>query len=588
MVFGYNGVVPQTQNLIPIRVQMRNEWQNLSGEILLTQPAAGAEVTLRQRFRCPSPSSRQYMLLPRLEAAGGLNGRSIRVDVVFDQKDVQTISKTYSAGNKTGLDVVLGIGLSANFFKMQDGDRKADYRTSFSHRYQLVDFPRKQCFDDMLAYDSVYAIIITAKELERLSARNMKALYQWVALGGRLMIRDEGQGGEAATKFVANLGAGRSGLFSTGGGLVLVHKVRPKQLPFWQYPENFDAAKVVFPNLMKVDHMGSGLMGSVSRDSVGILNRLTARQESSTYGVKGLFWLILIIAAYCCFIGPLDWLIVRKTKRTWITWPLFLIAVGGFSFLAHWYSGVVHSLQMTTLQLNVVDVSNDVKIQRGTTMFWVYSTGNFEFEITSDMPDMHFSCRESGGTFQTSMAETMIEHGKTPRIETRLPIHSSKTYGATWTEQSTLQVTELPGEEAAFQLSAAFPKVGRAMLATRDGVYPLNVDGDNKTLVLSGQRYDWAGFRHLVSSISKNPRTQLPSETGMQNYLLAISFPGTSEFYRDQNERERALQLSSVLSAGGRVLLIIPEKRNMNPLNFDKLIPNRIQADLIRVYLPPK
>jgi hypothetical protein len=101
------------------------------------------------------------------------------------------------------------------------------------------------------------------------------------------------------------------------------------------------------------------------------------------------FWLVaLLIAIYIAFIGPVDYLLVKKVfkrmEMTWITFPTMVAAVTiGAYFAARWMKGDA----LLVNQVDVVDVdlsASDEKgpLVRGTSWFNVFSPQMQSYDVT--------------------------------------------------------------------------------------------------------------------------------------------------------------------------------------------------------------
>ena len=589
--FGYSGIVPDRRRLIPVAVTLNNQREDdLSGEIRVTRPgtAAGAEVTQAVPFESPRSSRRRFNLLTRVEP-----GRDLRVRVVFDQK-VPSQSKIWSA--QTAQEIILAVGLPTDYRKARNKNQ-----TPFSRHYTLVRSRRGDLPERLLAWDGVFAVALSGKALMDLRGdrKRFDLLRQWVRHGGRLLVVNPVRSpsyDQAISAFNPGFAQARDDALvhaHVGCGQVVVNApTRENPFPFWTYDRYEQTTAQVFPAL----YGRSELMADGNAGTEGVFGTLVDIQTN--YSLLGFVWLLLIIGGYILFIGPLDYLLLKRLRRPWLNWAFFLLAIAAFSVVAWWYSGVVHASDRASVQINVVDCVAGDDTARGHSWFWIYSVKNAEYTVSSPSQPVHFSARE--GVAFSSAARVRVENrGATPNITARIPVFSAKTFDAAWIQPPPWAVeynADAVEDEPTAVLPADLP-VRAIALADDRGVHPLAYDVDTGHCRKRKERpTSWGLFLDRASRAHGNGR-EPPEIAELQKYLEFISFCGRGESQAlDQtallasqlNTQERALNLTANIGRGEKVLLVFLEPRPaLLPLGGNGVEKRSPCLNLVRYRIPP-
>ncbi len=569
---GYGGVIPNSSAIVPVTVVIRNRLRNLSGRILIQRPnPTGAEVTQSVPFKSPAPSTRQFVILTRLEA-----GRRLRARVVFDEK-IRGFQKEW--GNSTAQKLVLTVGVPEAYRKKQNSKK-----LRFANHYQLVLPARERLPEQTLGYDGVFALMISGSQFSRLSRRQTRALRDWVATGGRLLFFNPHGSALFMDRFKVfarpQVKVFATGVYPYGAGFVASHVLsQPKEKPFWVQEEYKKEAGLFFPNLFRSSRRVSGDL------FVGMTGRKGA------YDLWGFLWLLLIIVAYILVIGPLDYWVVKRSGKPWLTWIIFLAAIIGFSFIAYWYSRLVHSGEMQTIYVNVLDTADGETVARGNSTFWIYSTKNTTYHIGTKKRHVLFSGRES--SVASSVAWVKVTNEVESRIQARIPIFSPKTFDAAWMQPISWRVDVLKHPRGESYRLPPDLQVQAVYLASAGGLRQLHYSRSAKAWRSEGRSRPWKQVLDNPRFFMESQRRGLPTEAGLRDYLLYISFaegrsPQPYNMGLSRGSREVALDISSRVAGNGRVLLLfLAKKHNLLPISLDVLAPDSVQVHLVRMQLPP-
>jgi hypothetical protein len=584
---GYGGVLPDSAAVVPVEVTIQNRLKNLTGRIEILNPGQtlSSEVTQVTPFKSSAPSILRYDLLARLEPG---QGRTLEVRVVFDDK-IPPVVKRWSP--RSAQQLILAVGVPDAYLEQRDDK---DQKAFFSEHYQLVRLSPAALPAQSLGYDGAFAVFISGPGLGRLSRPQLQALGEWVLTGGRLFLYHPASGDEFA-KHLGTLGLPavdgyRTGVWAAGAGFVAAQVLADaREKPFWVHPAHRRAAELFLPKLNRTATWSASVANS---SQSGHFTNMTRRE--STYGLSGFLWLLFIIVAYIAVIGPVDYWIVRRTKKPWLTWIIFSGAIVVFSLIAYWYSNVIHSGSMQAIQITVADADTDAKPLKGNSTFWLYSTKNSVYTLTTPVPAVTFSARES--QVASAVAWVKVRNGAQSTIEARIPIFSSKVFDAAWVQEKSWQVREVDRVAASGFVLPPQWRIRRAYLATARGLAALDYDAQTQLWVPHRDPRSWAlvlsdaaGFRRAYEA--------LPSGDDLERYLLSVSFGDVplgenyDEVYTTRAERgsrELLLDISPRVAGAGRVLLVFLEKdAALLPVNLDVLAPATIQANLVRVQLPP-
>ncbi len=587
---GAGKIIQQSRSLIPVSVFIPNRYKNLTGRIEISYPGAGAgsEVVQIEPFQLPAPSKQNFDLLVRVEP-----DRGIQVRVVFDEKNVpvanRKTSDMVSAAKLETESLVLTTGIPTLYRNYQPKPKE----NKLTGYFLVPNMNRRELPERPLAYDGVHALFSTANDFSLLSAKQREAVGKWVELGGRLILLNPSKSGnflKAMAPFASPDQLRKTDVIEYGFGYVGWHVMEnAKEKPFWNQQRYFRQAVKLFP---RMDPKRGALdMGRVNTASTGLFTSMTSTEAG--YGFVGFLSLLVIIGAYILVIGPIDYLIVKRLKKPWLTWIIFLVAIGLFSIIAYWYSGLVHSGRMQLVRVNVLDMVHGRPAAIGNSLFWVYSTKNTSYQITTDKPNTHLSTRES--VAYSSVAWAKINNGSSSRIDARIPIFSSKTFDATWLEQIPWQVKidKTPDGEQ-FILPETL-KIRQALIAEAGGILPLRRNPKTNAWGAYDDRrswnteLDWAQGFHCQQE-------GVPDLRELEKYLLVISFANVPVAPNDSNvldrrlergARESTLDLSNHVIGKSRMLILFLEpESSLLPISLNLLAPESVQANVIRIKLP--
>ena len=614
---GFAGVVPAQGRLVPVTVMLNNQERDTIGlvEIFKASGVGSQEVVELYEVKSPLNSTHRHTWLTRVAC-----DQRLRVRVSFSSTKLRPESKE-SFTQVADKRVVLGIGIPNDYWQAQPA--------RLLERYQLAAVTIAELPDQALALDSVHAVLISGLRLADLSAAQVAALSQWVAWGGVVIV----VGTVAEPAFAAHLGqlhprlgAGSgNGAWGRGAGWVAVDDGGPQaRRPFWAAPEQSSALFHLFPDTGKVRQDRATCSG---HDETGLLGSMTRARGS--YGLSGFLWLTLIIGAYILVIGPLDWWVVKRTGRPWFTWVVFLGAIVCFSLVSYGYSNLVHSGTMQTVSASVLDVAAGDAQARGNAIFWVYSTRNSRYHLSTPREHVVFSARESGlGAGQ--VAGVTVKNGKLSEVIARIPIFSAKTFDATWTQPLAGAVQPqpaAPGQTERFVLPEKLPADG-VWLASPAGLRELVKVADTpNTWTESSGATAWDAvpplYRGLIGEgnyygpFGPQGHNTFPDRGKLTSYLLWLSVgqrqaknvplpaPGekaafeddhnngnvdwqTERLYSGRDSREHALNVFDTVRAGGRVLLVmLAPSMDPVPLEMNVLAPQRERVALLRVHFAP-
>jgi hypothetical protein len=328
-------------------------------------------------------------------------------------------------------------------------------------------------------------------------------------------------------------------------------------------------------------------------------------QTKRSYGLSGFFSIMIIIAAYICAIGPLDRWIVRRTKKPYLTWILFPVAIAAFSLVAYWYSSMVNVGTMRAVYVNVLDAAQDADVARGNSLFWVYSAKNSTYEMVTSLENVHFSARESM-LGAGNIAGVELVNGRNSAISARIPIFSSKEFDAAWYMPWTHEITCTREGSSLKIIVPKELKASHAFLADEDGLTELTKEDG---AWIAGPWKSWEdAITDMAASLGspwlygrrssmRDDEVLMPKEKALRNYLICMSFPWevTSEqrrhhqvtYYRQgRDSRERLLDIRNRLRVGKSLLLFLDGSNNLLPVKIKRHFPKTMHMNLVRVQIP--
>lgn len=609
---GIDNVIPPGEGLFPVQVLIRNDQLNTEGIIEVMQTDNGLhDVIYRLPFQSPANSSKQYVMHVRHQP-----DRRLVVRLTFADRDLPPI-RLDEFGNASERPIVITSGLSETYLG----------RANFAKSYRFREVEPAELPADPLAYDSIHAVMLTGSTIAQLPAETLRALGQVLHTGGRLIILDPigtpGFSDKLSLLGVDDLNLGRQAIYMVGAG-ILGSGGSSLSSPFWLDGDEPRPALAdpLFPGWKQKEEF------FISSLDESLFANLTRRK--GTYGMSGFIWLALIVLGYVLVIGPLDWWLCRVTGKVHLTWVIFFSAIILFSVVAYWYSTIVHSGNMQAIRINVLDTAVDQAPARGTGILWFYSTRNHSYTFHPEQPQTVLTCREAQIS-ASGIAPVTIQAELPYDIKARIPIFSSKTFDADWSQRldQPYQVSE-EGE----LLQVSLPEdqqVIKAWLATSEGLEPLSVNNAPDGLELSKtEELDaWPRLLYdLAASMRQlRPSTRLPEGSALHDFLLWTSFAHVSpdaeedepegntdpapdmtdedmifsmptsgfdrsayieELIHEMKPREQALNISHRLANGGRVLMLV--LRPDDDLLQLELPGNEIEVralNVVRLQLPP-
>ena len=531
-------------------------------------------------FASPAPSRKRFDMLVRIDGS-----RPFDVHVLFEDH-LRTVRDRVDL-SATRMPIVLCIGVPL------------EYRTGTSNeQYRFVSLPVATVPDDPLALDGVFAVFVSGSDLAKLSQSQRDALRRWGITGGKLAFCEMSADPVMTALLEELLGdtpfdAYRPGTVARWGAGTVANIGRAANGP---------ARTAVFPWRDTEQHF------SPFASRGGIFTSLWRSRRS--YGIGAFLWVLFIVGAYIGVIGPLDWLVIRKLKRPYLTWAFFGGAIVWFSILAHAYSGIVNIGAMRTVCTDVLDTGLDAGTVRGNSQFWVYSARNATYNITSEREHVCFSARQ-GMRGVGSVAGVQVINGRHSSMRARIPIYSSKLFDATWYADWPFEI-ELAREKDAVVLQVPDAlAVRKAYLATRTGLTRLvlqgragNVQSFRSSTV--GER-EWDNIMTEFKDLKWTPepfrwftdRTKdlLPGRETLDQYMLAMSCPWTPDkesgfpgmpdslAYR-RDARERSFDTRARLLQGDLLLLFVADSEALFPLEIHKHRPDTARATLVRIQVP--
>ena len=588
MEVGFEGVVSTRSSVFPVAITIDNKVASTTGRIEISQPDASGNSEARQvlPFTTPAPSRKRFVLLTRIERS-----RNLELTVVFTDH-IKTIRRKLNVKrNNDPLVLCLGVPRS--------------YRLAgAAGKYTFVTIEKHSLPSDPVALDGVHAVMLSGPVFASLSAAQLEAMRQWTVTGGTLifveMVADEAfrrnfesltgmPGMHVPVGDVARLGAGIIAASDTDAELGRV---------FWDGDEAL--TRRLFPAVAEDDRQSYAA-------TTGFFSKLW--QTKRSYGLAGLLSIIIIIVTYICAIGPMDRWLVKRLKKPYLTWVFFPVAIAAFSVIAYGYSSMANVGTMRAVYANVVDVAPGFGVAKGNSLMWVYSAKNATYTINTSLKDVCFSARESilGAG---AVAGVDIANGRDSTISARIPVFSSKEFGATWFMPWSHEIAcQRDGQVLSFIVPEAL-NVNSAYMASEEGL--INLTKKGQAWVAEGNTTPWetiivsrAGalsphwhFRMGMPFGTVDDERLMPSSETLQSYLLCMSFPWEVSpdnvqnayqalYYRQSRDyRERSMDIRCRLKGGRTLLLFLEPTSSLLPIRIRWNSPTVMQVNLVRFQVP--
>ncbi len=271
----------------------------------------------------PSSTAKVTLYYPHMN----LHGADIRITIdgsTYSGNDlnISLSSRTYYMEK---VSILITKSVPGNIMKFRN-QKLNSYSTEKRFDYQYADIPVSQWNKNWLLYGGFDGIMLSAKDLKRMSNDVRSALEQYAGMGGVLMIYDPD-----ATF--------RERFENVGFGLKVTCKHPPEK---W--------ANSVWRKYMAETRATSGTLLQWKRKTSDAANRDLKVTKDVKVPVRPLFIFMLI---FVIIIGPLNYFILyRKKKRIWILWTSPVIAAI-FSFIvifyAFWSEGWHSRVSMNTI-----------------------------------------------------------------------------------------------------------------------------------------------------------------------------------------------------------------------------------------------
>lgn len=275
--------------------------------------------------------------------------------------------------------------------------------------------------ENALGWGSVDFVVLAGADLSRANELQRKALAQWVALGGELVIT----GGPGATAVLAALpeslrpataaGARDAGDFGTlaalaggeepvGSAPIAVLAPAPGAVPIAPLADGaplmvqrrhgdgavvvlaFDPALPPFSNWGGADDLwsalhvqrGETLWSSPPADLGQLGQGLSTLPE---FELPSLKWLLVLIAVYIALVGPVNYLVLRRRRRldlAWVTIPALTLLFSGLTYGAGF---MIHGRELVLYELSAVRVIPDAGVAHVRTYVGLFSPGSSSYDV---------------------------------------------------------------------------------------------------------------------------------------------------------------------------------------------------------------
>lgn len=585
---GFGGFVREEGGIFPVCLTIENKVAGTAGVLEICQPDHSGKFEVRQSLPIvtPAPSVKRFVLLARIEP-----DRDLEIRVSF-QDHLRPIRETLKL-KRSPKPLVLCLGLSPAL----SFGRTAD-------EYRFVHVGPDALPADPVALDGVHAVVLSGPAFAGLGREHVSALRQWTETGGTLILHEPVSGGAAAGNtrdLIRNSGLdlARRGAFRLGAGVLASSGTNSTNPAFWDGDSALSGR--LFP-------AAAPEAEGHFRSSSHLLSSLWRTQQS--HGPIGFLWVLVIIAAYLCTIGPLDRWLVKRYRKPYLTWVFFPAAIAAFSALAYGYTSLTNVGTMRAVYVNVGDTAAGSETVRGNAFFWVYSAKNATYTLGSPVENVVFSGRQTSVS-AGAMAAVNVFTGRNSTISARIPVFSAKEFDAAW-------YAEWKQPVACRQIGSNWQftppkgvKIKAAFLAEEQGVRRFKLEDDTWA---SDSLTDWGPMMNSLSQRLEKSLHQswqgglwadpehsgMPAEDTFQDYLVLLSFPwpaatepqkswpdGAQErLLRQRSTREKALDIRHRLKTGKVLLLFMDAEQDLLRMKIEKHSPETARVNLVRVQLP--
>ncbi|MCJ8330183.1 MAG: hypothetical protein HRT89_22015 [Lentisphaeria bacterium] len=570
---GFGNVYPDYSGVIQIRVNIVNNKNATTGRILVYQPSSqeGYEVTNIFPFTLPKNSKKKFVHNVLCDPLS--ERQHMKVKVQFDDKRPEVMQKL-NRSNEEPIIACYNIPKKYLTYKLKGKEAKEYLKENIRTKNiplnsKLIPVTKSDLPENSLAYEGLYALFLNALDIDKLSLKQKQAIREWIQTGGRLLLYNPDKN-PACKKFFNSMVSSGSlpshGLFHYGNGLILLHTPKNKKLkPVWFDKKFLKNSKSFFQNLgSKRGDPGSGILKGI----------LAGKSNDVNY--SGLFLLVFIILIYILIIGPLDYYILKKTKKYWLTWVIFISAIIVFSGVSYRYSSLSHAGENKTLVVNFLDtLPGTDMIAKGNSIIVIYSTLNKNYIFSSEKDKLVFTAMEKWPT--TSATSTITQAKGAINVKSKIPVFSHKQYIGIWHEKISINVKELA---SGYQINSD-KTITEAILATDDGI--TNLLYINNVWQNKGDMTSWNDLAMKFDNAIIN------QEKKLQEYIYQIpffdKFKGESSAALDNspNAIEMRLSMNQEISAGKKVLFL---KVKESLIEYDSTdFHNKKEINVIRIIL---
>ncbi|MEP7358019.1 MAG: hypothetical protein ABI847_12305, partial [Anaerolineales bacterium] len=409
---GFDGYYKE-QRWLPVRITVGNDGPDLQGTLQIStdrSAGGGAVVVVSRAVDLPTQSRREVFLYVPVE--GFLS--SVKVSLISNQREVaaQTVRLQQAGAGDILYGLLAGSGTAYNV--LADVDPISG--SSFVAHLEAADLPPQS-----YAWHALDVLVISDVDTGVFTPEQRAALAGWVAAGGRLIVA----GGPTWQKTAAGVGAllplapaGTTNLPATAGlaefaqsqpaagpavaatgalspdatvllragdlPLIVTRRIGFGQAIFLAIDPAFDPLSAwpglegLFRNLLsgtaQRPSWASGLRNwFAARDAVDALPGLNLPSALQVCGFLGL---------YILFVGPLNYIILRRLKRRELAWLTVPILVVVFSLGAYLTGYQLRGGQPTLHRLAVVQVWPDSAFARVDGLVGLFSPRRAQYDLS--------------------------------------------------------------------------------------------------------------------------------------------------------------------------------------------------------------
>lgn len=561
---GYDDVV-RNGALFPVVVIISNRVMGAAGDLQLINynPGCEPELTFHLPIQTPLNSVKRYECLMRAES-----GRIPRLIIQFD-KDIDPVKVDLNL-RMTDAPIILAV------------DAPRSGLVDFAPKHFVIAGPGVLRADP-LAYDGLYALAVSGRVLVGAIPEELDALKAWVCTGGRLIVVEPLQEKpflkrlEALTQAPEFVKA-RTGLCRVGSGWV----------GFMSASNRGAVAEA-----LRFFDPGTG-------EKAGAFNRsyTSLWKRDGSFGIWGVFGMALIMLAYLLAIGPGDYFLCKRWRKSDRTWLVFGSMILVFAMLAWNFSRLAQGGRMRLVQLTVLDVAPG--LARAQSMVWLYSTHNTRYFIECMPTNIHMSAVESIVS-AGSLAHVDVFNGSRSHMLARIPVFSDKHFDLAgylpWSEEIDFKggTNEFSvGISASLSVEEAYVvgPMGLASLTHHGGRWIQNSPSIPLADALKNMHAIVKGNMNM-HNYYKNDNPEMPASPILSSYLKTICLT-TMSYYNGKDSatcpyfstREQSFSIEDRACKNAVLLLLLKPDSNRMPMTIRGYDPDRMECTLVRVPIP--